>query len=206
MAKIELALRGIDLKDLTDRQRAFVFEYVKDYNAKRACLAVGYKNSSMGKKLTDNKYYPKVVRAIGSIQRKNVEQAILTKDEILAELSNLATRDIIEMCDEKGVFITNDMRKVPAHIRRCIDGLEINQRFNEDGEVVGQHVKFKLVGKMGAIDMLMKHFGMFAPEKLEVVSAPNWDDLYEQEHENDIDIIEGQIASAAKPIKKAKKK
>lgn len=192
------------MDELNDKQRAFVFEYIQDYNAVRAARAVGYKNpKASGCRLLDPKYHPKVCRAIGAIQRKNLETAILTEQEILEELSVLASRDIIELCDENGVFNTNDLTKIPASIRRCIDGLEIKQDYDKHGEVIGQTIKVKLVAKLGAIEMLAKHYGMFAPQKVEHSVQPtlDWDELYEKAGESDqLDVIEGKIANAGRPV------
>ena len=44
MAKTKLTT--LDLPELTDKQRRFVYEYTEDYNATRAAEAAGYKSPS----------------------------------------------------------------------------------------------------------------------------------------------------------------
>lgn len=199
MGKTDLKVRGIDLNDLPDRHRAFVVEYCKHYNASEAARKVGYKNAAvMGRKLIDGKHHPKVARAIGAIQKKNLETAILTKDQIMQELSTLAMRDIIDLCDEEGAFIVDDMRKLPPHIRRCVDGVEIDQKFDREGNVIGQRVKLKLIAKMQAFDMLSKHLGLYSPEEHKVEHSMSWDQLFEmhKKRKDPLDVIEGKIAQA----------
>lgn len=198
MANTKLATRG-STDRLNDRQRAFVAEYVKDYNSTRAASVVGYKRpGDMGQRLINGKTYPKVANAIGKIQRLNLEQCILTKNDILAELSLLAMRDIIELCDKNGQFFCNDLRDLPPNIRRCIDAIEVFQDFDDEGKLVGQRFKLKLVAKLGAIEMLAKHFGMFAStQEHEHKVKFDWDSMYSDNGQPDeLDIIEGKIAKA----------
>lgn len=197
MAISNLSKRGTNLKRLCDRQRAFIHEYTVDYNATRAARIVGYKNpAAMGKKLTDGKSFPKVARAIGKIQKTNIDRSTLDREQIVNELSSLAMRDVLDLCDDEGILQT-DLRKIPAALRRCIDGLEIFQYLDEDGKVTSQKIKLKLVAKMQAIRSLMEHFGMFAPQQHEVKHTVDWDSLYSgKEVPDDLEAIEGEIAEA----------
>jgi len=202
MASNALALSG-DCRGLNDRQRCFVAEYVIDYNATRAAKVAGYKHPhSAGKKLLSRKLNPKVAKAIGNIQRKNLEEAILSKEEIIRELSLIAMRDPLEMCDENGILVVDDMRKIPDHIRRAIDSIKVKHFYNEDGDVIGQEFELKLVGKATAFRMLMEHFGMFAAKQHEVkIGTLDWESLF-NETQQDKDVIEGEINSVRKTNRK----
>ena len=117
---------------------------------------------------------------------------MITRDEIVAELSNIALKDLIELCDEKG-NIQCDLRKIPANARRWIDGIEVDQTLSKSGKIIGQKIKLKLVPKMQAIEYLMKHFGMFAPDKTEMKHSIDWDSMYDQNKPDGLDVIEGEI-------------
>lgn len=184
---------------INDRQRLFITEYTKDYNASRAARAAGYRSPTAGGKLLDRDHVPHVVAEIERIQKVQLAKSELTKEKIIEELGNIAFRDPIELCED-GVLVVDDLSKIPAHIRRCIDGIEVEQRFGEDGELLGQKFKLKLVAKLGAIEMLMKHFGLYSPQEVNVQHSLDWEQLYleAEQEENDLDIIEGKIAEAGK--------
>lgn len=184
---------------LNDRQMIFVSEYTQHWNGVRAAETAGYSNPKvMGPRLLNKKLNPKIHAAIASIQNTNLETAILTRDAIVQELSSLAMRDIIELCDkETGTFYIDDMRKIPPHIRRSIDGLTVEEKHDEDGNVIERRMKFTLAKKLEAFDMLMKHFGMYAPQEHNVKHGVDWDSLFEDNQE-DVDVIEGEIAKLGK--------
>lgn len=180
----------VDSKGLTEKRRVFIREVMVDWNLKRAAQVAGYKRpADAGYKLMNQ---PAVAKEIQRRQRALEKEAILSRERVMAELSSLAMRDVIEMCDEEGMFIVNDMRQVPDYLRRCIDGVEVFQDFDKDGNLAGQRVKFKLVGKLGAFDMLNKMAGYYAPEEHNVHHGVNWDELYDQQEQSG-DVIEGEI-------------
>lgn len=190
MAHTSLALSG-DCKGLNDRQRMFVSEYMVDFDAVKAARMVGYKTpSKAAERLLKNR---KIIRAIGNQQRKNIEKHMITRDEIVAELSSIALKDLIQLCDKEG-NIQCDLRKIPASARRWIDGIEVDQTLSKSGKIIGQKIKLKLVPKMQAIEYLMKHFGMFAPDKTEMKHSIDWDSMYDQSKPDGLDMIEGEIS------------
>ena len=195
MAQTALTLSG-DCRGLNDRQRKFVAEYTIDYNATRAARAAGYKNPNvMGKKLLEQKG---VRRAVGNIQRKNLEEAILTKEDIIKELCSIAMRDPLDMCDADGVFVIDDMRKIPPEVRRSIDGIKVKQRYDDEGNVIGQEFELKLVGKATAFRMLMEHMGLFAPKQHNVnIGTIDWESLFNETKE-DHDVIDVEIDKVRK--------
>lgn len=195
MGRSSLSLQG-DCNGLTDRQRTFVAEYTIDFNATRAAAKAGYKKPNVaGRKLIDGTSYPKVARAVGNIQRKNLETAILTKEDIIRELSNYSMLDPIDLCSPGGVFVVSNLAEVPAHVRRCIQSFEVKKWEDKDGNV-HQEIKCKIVDKLEAIELLAKHYGMFAPEKHDIRHSIDWDALYRVEEPDNWDVIEGEIAAA----------
>jgi len=195
VASTRLASRGIDIRDLNDRQRAFVFEYTKDYDATRAAKAAGYKGKNAGQKLLSSR---NVERAIGAIQNRNLKKATMDREQILEELTNVATRDFLDLCDENGKFVIDDFRKVPQPVRRLIESVKIKERRTpgKHGDSVETEYEITLSNKLQAIDKLMRHFGMFAPQEHNVnVTAKTWDELFEQvgSPEDDLKVIEGKV-------------
>lgn len=196
--KIEFYRLYEDLRELPDQQRAVALEYVKRYDMVAACKKAGYEDpEGEAKKLLKSKRFK---RAVGHLQYRNAELSQLQRMDILEELSKLAMRDILDFCDENGV-LQCDLSKVPPHARRCIDGIEVRQKLSRQGEVIGQTIKVKLVPKLPAIEMLMRHMGMFAPQEHKHEHTMNWDELFQAERRARTDVIEGEIQKAALPPK-----
>lgn len=180
------------LESLTDRQKLFVSEYLIDQDAANAAKRAGYKSDSMAGKLMRN---PIVSKAIGKALNERLEANEMTAERLLKELSYAALRDPLDLCDKNGVMVLNDLRKLPARMRRCIDGIKIRNTV-VDGEVVGQEYELKLCPKLASIELAMKAFGMLT-EKREIRAEHTIDfDALLESGEYDEDPIEGLILEA----------
>jgi len=198
MAKSKLGLKNINTHKLTDKQRKFVSEYCIDYNATRAAKEAGYKNPTiMGSRLLNGKDYPKISKAVADIQSVNQELNKISKEQIISELSNIALRDVIDLCDENGNFVIDNFNNIPAEIRRCIDGVDIEEKEDPRTGNVTRKIKINMSKKLVAMEMLMKHMGMFAPQEHNVTHGIDWDAFYQDEQTVDpLDIIKGEIEKA----------
>jgi hypothetical protein len=160
MGTTELRERGASLDGLTDKQKLFVTEYTKDCDGKRAAEACGYKNPSVIS--CQMLKHPKVSKAIGKILNGMVKTKELEREEILRQLYYCVTRDPLDLVDENGLFHT-DLNNIPERMRACIDSFEIKQFTDYESGDITQEIKVRLVPKLGAIDLAMKHKGLFAP-------------------------------------------
>src|SRR5262245_60004003 len=102
---------------LTDKQRRFVAEYLLTLNATDAARKAGYKQPNVtSARLMAN---PQIAMQIGDAQRQGLEKLELSREAMLRELACCALRDVADLCDERGVIITDDLRKIPERVRRC---------------------------------------------------------------------------------------
>jgi len=165
--------RVVDLSFLSlGKHKRFVLRYCTDYDVEAAALSVGYKKQT-GYNLLRK---PEIQRAIRVVQKHDEEVIDISRQEILRELVLMAKRDAIDLCDEEGRINLSDLRKLPPHIRRAIDGLDVNQKISRDGEIIDQQVKIKLVSKVPVLDLLMKHL---PPEEEQKEDGMSWDKLIE---------------------------
>ena len=169
---------GANLSKLTTQQQRYVLELINDpaFNGVQAATRAGYTNPAVASCKLMKK--PAILAMLGKEQARRGAALRLTAEDLLRELSYQAMRDPIDLCDEKGVIIVDDMRKLPERIRRCIDFLKVRQIHDAEGNVVGQTIELKLTPKMVAIELAMKHFGMFAPQEVNVKTVIDWDALY----------------------------
>ena len=191
----------LNTRGLNDQQTTWLIEYMQCWNGVEAAKKAGYANPQ---KASNRLMKNEIVReAIASLQRRNVEIAIISKEQILQELSVVANKDFLDLCDpETGTFYIDskfDFRKLDPKIRRCIETVEIEEKRDRDGNVVSCKYKVILSDKLRAIEMLMKHFGMNAPQEVNInVDLEVWDNAFEQARhgkveDNDIDAIQSKI-------------
>lgn len=177
-----------DTVKLNDKQKKYVAEYLKDYNQRRAAEAAGY-HPNYSVRLMQMPY---VLKAISNQQRRNVQEHLVTRDELIRELRNMLLRDPADIFGEDGSI--SDIRDIPIELRRQLDSFEVEEKLNKAGRVVGRKIKAKISNRNQAIDMLMKHLGLYAAEQHEVKHSIDWDQLYNQSNQDGPDVIEGEIA------------
>ena len=190
MASTKLSKRAAK-KGLTDKQRLFVVEYVKDFNAARAARDSGYKGKSdvIGAQLVK---HPLVMKAIGAIQNSTIKKAVIDRDEIIARLRDNVFRDLTDLCDEEGI-VHCKLTDIPKRAHAYIAGFEVYQNFDKEGDLVGQTIKIKLSSPDAAQDMAMKHVGAYAPVETKTTMGFDWDSLYGPPKEKVIDKVEYRI-------------
>jgi hypothetical protein len=159
--------RGGNIDKCSDKQRMFVLHLLADnsFNAAKAAEAAGYAHPPQAahRLLTKNSN----IRALlGKEQKDRETRTRITADEVLKQLGNIVFRDIADLCDEDGLIIADDIRKLPKSIRQCIDSIEVDQTFNhETGELTKQQIKYRLPSKLPAIALAMEHLGIKGIDK-----------------------------------------
>jgi len=174
---------ALAVPQMTNKQRMFLAEYLLDYNATRAAKMAGYKcPQQAGAKLTSSSYYPVVAKAIQQAQKQALSCLAVSQERILQELEWLALRDPLDMCDEKGRIIMDDLRRIPARMRRCMDAFKVKRTYHDDGRVEDV-AEVKLSPKLPAVELLMKHMGLLGVKNDLSHSAQqvmDWDGLLEK--------------------------
>lgn len=120
--------------DLNDKQMKFVEALLIDPNVTRAALKAGYAKVSAHSQGHDLLKHPEVSRALEEGRRARAERVRVEADWVLDRLL-----DVVEKC----------MQDVPV--------------LGHDGEPTGEY-KFDSAGANRALDMLMKHMGMYAKD------------------------------------------
>lgn len=194
-----LKKRKVDDKDWTDRERMFVAEYCVDFNGTRAAIAAGYAKRTapvMACKLLKK---PKIKQAIGNVQHNLIRKKGLEREEVLQKVAENLHRDLSQLADENGYF-HGTLDQIPKECYSWIDGFEVYQDFNKEGEIVGQKIKVKISPNAAIQDIAMKHIGGYAAEKVETTHSLNWEDLFNPPKESDdvedeIKTIESSISN-----------
>lgn len=167
--------------DLPGRQMRFVFELLLDYNKLRAIKAAGYKcktNASASALASKLLKKPQILKIIEFFEKESQEEFRIERKEILWNLWVCATRNAKQFVDEQGrlnlsariengrVVEGRTILDLPDEVTAAIDGMKYREKTwtEQDGTIVQEiFVDLKLVSKGSAIDMAMKHAGLYAP-------------------------------------------
>ncbi len=178
MGSVEYSERGASLDRLTDKQRRFTLEYPIDHNGVRAAIAAGYSKKGANVQAVKLLNHPIIKKILGKQQLQTRKRLEATVADVLEQLAYCATRSGVDFVDKSGRMIQN-INDLPIRAQNAIDGIEQEDFYNQDGEIFKTKIKLKLVGKSSAIDMVMKHLGLYAPERREhLVQQLNWDSLH----------------------------
>ncbi len=146
--------RGSD--GLTDRQRRFVAEYAIDGNATQAAIRAGYSHHrQIGAHLLSNVV---VAREIKRRQIAIARKLEVKAEDVVAEYRKVAFSRINNYLSfgADGVRL-RDSEQIAADALDAVQ--EVSERRDKEGGVSG--ISFKLHSKLGALDALGKHLGLF---------------------------------------------
>ena len=154
---------------------------VRGYKAKRHWLVHGLKSS------------------LKHSGRRDIEEFEIQRHEILWNLWACAVRNGKQFVDERGKLLitSQNINDLPDEVTAAIDSIKQRRKvFHlEDGSEVEEiQTEVKLVPKAAALEMAMKHKGLFAAEKTDVKVSLDFDQLYRDNKEViDIDPIERRL-------------
>lgn len=172
--------------ELSDRQRRFCYEYIKDLNGTRAAQAAGYSKKGSEVRASELLRIRKVRAFLDELRGEQEKRLQFAADDVLLQLKRTVMFDIRQAFDEEGKLLKP--HKLPEDLALVIAGLEVETKYENDGEGPypdGLIHKFKLPDRVASIANAMKHFGLFKPEKREVELGESLRELLEKSLEDD---------------------
>lgn len=161
---------------LTEKQELFAREYCLDLNGKHAAIRAGYSRASAHTYAHNLLNESKVWQRIQTLKAEMFKKLDVSHERIVKELTAMAYANIADFMtiDEKGrvnLDIATVMQQAPQLMAGVV-GYEVVEMepvmaLDEDGNMAMREVlkhKIKL-DKRGAIELLMRHKRMFAPEE-----------------------------------------
>ncbi len=141
---------------LSPKQRAFVTEYLKDFNGTQAAIRAGYSPRAAAPQSTRLLTKANIQKAIQDAQEKAKSSAIMTLSECMEVLTGIARADLTDYVDPKTGRV-NLKRGDPRAL------LEITQTIGEGGAVIS---KYKLQPKLQAMKQLAEICGWEASKQM----------------------------------------
>ena len=180
-----------DGEQVSNKHLKFAQEYTKHYNAAQAARDSGYAPNQVDKLMKN----PAVKRLIRRLQTYDAKRYELTKEAIIKELAFSVLRDPVSLFDSEG-FVISRMKDIPEEVRRCIEGFKVSKKRDpETGEVTQEIFDVKLTSKIAAIDLAMKHKGLFAAEEHKHTVTLDWTQLMATIAKPTEDPVEALIAN-----------
>lgn len=153
------------MRKLDNRESRFVDEYLIHLDPCRAALSAGYSQTIAKSKayqwVSNSKVKPHVYAAIQAKMDSRSKHAGITQERVLQELSRLAFLDIRKAFKEDGSL--RPLHELDDDTAAAIAGMEVVE-IGGDGEAIGVTKKIKLSDKKGALELVMRHMGMFQPK------------------------------------------
>lgn len=153
---------------LNKRQRLFVAEYLIDYNATRAAIAAGYSPDTARSIASENLTKPYIVAAIQQEVDARLERARLTQDDIIRRLEDIFLFDSRKTVDDEDK--PKRLSQLDDQTAAAVLGVELVEVYNES-VLTGTVKKYKFADPLRSGELLMRHHGMFAPDRLTATVA-----------------------------------
>ncbi len=159
------------MTDLTDKQQAFVREYLVDLNATQAAIRAEYSPKTakaQGSRLLTNVY---VQTAIAVAQESRSKRTLITADSVLRELGKLGFANMLDYITISSDGTAGiDLSKLTREQAAAIVELSSEDTYDKEGNLTRRN-KIKLADKRASLVDIGRHLGMFK-EKLEI-SGPD---------------------------------
>ena len=147
---------------LTPKQQRFVEEYLIDLNATQAAIRAGYSAKTAEVIGHENLRKPNIQSEIDKVMGERSARTEITADRVLREYARLGFFDPRKLFNDdgspKGIHELDDDT---AAVLAGLEVMEIWEGRGEDREFVGYLKKYKLANKIGALDSMARHLGMF---------------------------------------------
>lgn len=149
---------------LTNKQRAFVREYLTDLNATQAAVRAGYSEKTARAVGHENLTKPHIATEIQEAMHERAERTNITADRVLRELAKLAFSNLLDFfrltCEgEPAVDLSNVTPEQAAALTELTVEDFKDGRGDEARDV--RRVKIKMADKRQALELLGRHLGLF---------------------------------------------
>lgn len=147
----------METTELTEKQLIFAKEYLVSMNSTESAKKAGYSEKtaySQGCRLLKN---VKIKSYIDKSLKERASKLDITPNRILEELSHIAFFNISNIFDGSTL---KEVADLPQSVTRAISSVKSRVE-KTDGETFSEVMEIKSNDKLKALEMLMKHLGMY---------------------------------------------
>lgn len=161
----------------TEQQKLFAYAYFANKgNATQAAISAGYSKKSATQVASRLLTYANVQTLITELNDTLKERAIVTKEEIAAELQKIGFSDIRQIFDADGNLLP--IHEIPDSAAASLAGVDVDQLWGATPEgraPIGETKKVKMWDKLKALAQLTDLYGYNAPTKVAATNAAGED-------------------------------
>jgi phage terminase small subunit len=149
------------VSDLTDRQQAFVEEYLKDLNATQAAIRAGYSAATAQEQSSRLLSNVMVAEAVAALKAERSKQTGIDAAWLLKRLADEAEADLNDLYDEAGAL--KPVHEWPIIWRKgLVGGIKAIEEKDERGNVIGFIREVKLSDRVKRLELIGKHIDVQA--------------------------------------------
>ena len=157
---------------LTERQRRWIEEYLLDPNATQAAIRAGYSVPGARVQGVHMLTNPNIRQILAEERHARSSRMQLEADRVVEELMYVGLSDIRDVvtwdASGKPTFMASE--QLSPEMARCIQRIEFHEK--SSGDKIDRKIEVRLYDKLGALDSLMKHLGLFQKPKSAGESEP----------------------------------
>lgn len=156
--KKKFTFDGVEF-DLTDRQKFFAMEYVRNkFNGRKAAIAAGYSTGDPNSAACRLLALPDVATYIDKLKQNIGEALGISALDIAREYARIGFADIRKIFDENGALIT--IKNLSSKAAANVASIEIFEVKDAKGNKIGETKKMRLYNKIEALDKLARMLGV----------------------------------------------
>ena len=149
----------------TAKQVLFVSEYLVDLNATQAAIRAGYSKKTAQVIGAENLAKPIIATAICKAFDARAARTEITQDEVMAELARIGfadIRDLFEWDEERVAYVPSEnLTADQAAAIAAVEASTVRFTDKEGNKTERIQLKLKTHDKLGALEKLGRHLGMF---------------------------------------------
>lgn len=147
-------------RELSEKQKRFIEEYLVDLNATQAALRAGYAPKRAYAMGHENLKKPEIAAALSVAMAERSERTKIDQDRVVLEIARLAFSDVRRLFDGNRL---KRMDEIDDDTAAAISSVKVSTRQVGEGEV--EHIaEIKFWPKTPSIEMACKHVGMFGAD------------------------------------------
>lgn len=151
---------------LSPKQENFCKQYLIDLNGAQSAIRAGYSKKTAKEQATRLLTNVHIKKKIDELIAKRDAKTEVTADRILAELGKIAFSDIRKFYGKDSTLL--NVQSLDDDTAGAISGIEIEEIFDKDGKCIGTTKKIKTNDKTKALELFMRHKGMFEKDNSQV--------------------------------------
>ena len=142
---------------LNEMQRAFVAEYVKDWNGTQAAIRAGYSANSAESLASQLLKLPQVAQALAREKAHLAARSAVSQDLVMAELRKIAFSNVAKAFTVN--FELKSLDEIPEDLQQCIQEVTVSTLHTKAGDITRAKVKF--YDKIRALELIGRNKDMW---------------------------------------------